>query len=81
MSSVLELTPRSAPLDPERRGRALALASLGFRMRRKTLPNALSSAAPRGTWEKALAEIGKDARVRAEVLSLDDFLALADLVP
>ena len=81
VSSVLELTPLSAPLDPERRSRALALASLGFRMRRKTLPNALSSAAPRETWEKALAQIGKDARVRAEVLSLDDYLALADLVP
>lgn len=81
MSSVLELTPRTAPLDPERRRRALALASLAFRTRRKTLPNALSSAAPREAWERALAEIGQDARVRAEVLSLDDFLALADLVP
>lgn len=81
VSSVLELTPRTTPLDPERRSRALALASLGFRGRRKTLANALSSAAPRETWERALAEIGKDARVRAEVLSLDDFLALADCVP
>jgi 16S rRNA (adenine1518-N6/adenine1519-N6)-dimethyltransferase len=81
ISSVLELTPRTPPLDRERRRRALALASLAFRTRRKTLPNALSSAAPREAWEVALAEIGKDVRVRAEVLSLDDFLALADLVP
>ena len=80
-SSVLELTPRIAPLDPVRRSRALHLASLGFRLRRKTLPNALSSAAPREKWEKALAAIGRDARVRAEVLSLEDFLALAELLP
>ncbi|HEV2063195.1 MAG TPA: 16S rRNA (adenine(1518)-N(6)/adenine(1519)-N(6))-dimethyltransferase RsmA [Thermoanaerobaculia bacterium] len=81
MSSVLELTPRTAPLDAELRRRALALASLAFRTRRKTLPNALSSAGPRGAWEKALAEIGKDARVRAQVLSLEDYLALAERVP
>ena len=81
MSSVLELTPRTEPLDAGRRTRALELASLAFRTRRKTVGNALSSAAPREVWEKALAEIGKDARVRAEVLSLDDFLALADLIP
>jgi 16S rRNA (adenine1518-N6/adenine1519-N6)-dimethyltransferase len=80
-SSVLELTPLEAPLDPVRRGRALGLASLGFRARRKTLANALASAAPRETWEKALAEIGQDARVRAEELSLEDYLALADRVP
>ncbi|MGH9398796.1 MAG: 16S rRNA (adenine(1518)-N(6)/adenine(1519)-N(6))-dimethyltransferase RsmA [Thermoanaerobaculia bacterium] len=80
-SSVLELTPLPEPLDPVRRSRALALASLGFRQRRKTLCNALSSAAPREKWEKALAEIGQNARVRAEVLSLEDYLALAQLVP
>jgi 16S rRNA (adenine1518-N6/adenine1519-N6)-dimethyltransferase len=80
-SSVLELTPLPEPLDAARRSRALALASLGFRQRRKTLCNALLSAAPREVWEKALSEIGKDPRVRAEVLSLDDYLALADLVP
>lgn len=81
MSSVLELTPRAVPLEPVRRGRALALASLAFRTRRKTLPNSLSSDAPREVWDSALAKIGKDVRVRAEVLSLDDFLALAELVP
>jgi 16S rRNA (adenine1518-N6/adenine1519-N6)-dimethyltransferase len=81
VSSVLELTPRASALPQELRGRAIALASLAFRTRRKTLPNALSSDAPREVWETALSKIGKDARVRAEVLSLDDFLALADLVP
>ena len=52
-------------------------SALGFNARRKTLANALSSAAPRGSWESALAELGRSPRVRAEELSLDDFLALA----
>lgn len=76
-SSVLELVPLADPPDRELARRALCLASLGFNARRKTLPNALASAAPRAFWEEALACMGKDARVRAEALSLDDFLALA----
>lgn len=80
-SSVLELTPRPEPLEKTLCSRALVLASLGFRARRKTLPNALLPAAPRETWERALASIGKDARIRAEELSLQDYLALAQRVP
>jgi 16S rRNA (adenine1518-N6/adenine1519-N6)-dimethyltransferase len=76
-SSVLELVPLADPPDRELSRRALCLASLGFNARRKTLPNALASAAPRPFWEEALACTGKDPRVRAEALSLDDFLALA----
>jgi len=76
-SSVLELVPRTDPLDPELLRRALCLASLGFNARRKTLANALSSAAPRAFWEEALLGLGRDPRTRAEELSLDDFLALA----
>ncbi len=78
MSSVLELTPRTPVLDPERRERALHLASLGFRARRKTLVNALSGEGGRPHWEAALESIGKDPRARAETLALEDFLALAD---
>jgi 16S rRNA (adenine1518-N6/adenine1519-N6)-dimethyltransferase len=77
MSSVLELVPRPDALPPGLARRALTLASLGFNARRKTLPNALSSAASREFWEAKLAGIGKTARVRAEELSLDDFVALA----
>jgi len=77
VSSVLELVPRSQALDSGLRDRAMALASLGFRQRRKTLANALAAAGPRAAWEEALEELGKDRRVRAEELSLDDFLALA----
>jgi 16S rRNA (adenine1518-N6/adenine1519-N6)-dimethyltransferase len=76
-SSVLELVPLADPPDRELARRALCLASLGFNARRKTLGNALASAAPRAFWEEALAGLGKDPRVRAEELSLDDFLALA----
>ena len=76
-SSVLELVPRPGPASPELVVRALKLASLGFHARRKTLANALSSAAPRAHWESALEGMGRDPRTRAEKLSLDDFLTLA----
>lgn len=76
-SSVLELAPRETPLEPGLVRRALCLASLGFNGRRKTLANALSSAAPRAEWERALEALGRTARARAEELSLQDFLALA----
>jgi 16S rRNA (adenine1518-N6/adenine1519-N6)-dimethyltransferase len=77
MSSVLELTPLAEALDADLVRRALCLASLGFNARRKTLANALSSAAPRARWESGLAALGKTAMARAEELSLEDFLALA----
>jgi len=76
-SSVVALEPRPDPLDPGARDAALRLASLGFGVRRKTLANALTRIAPRARWEEALAALGFDARVRAERLSLEDFLALA----
>lgn len=76
-SSVLELTPRSEPVDAGLVQRALRLASLGFNARRKTLANALASAAPRAVWERALERLGKTTKARAEELSLEDFLALA----
>jgi 16S rRNA (adenine1518-N6/adenine1519-N6)-dimethyltransferase len=77
-SNVIEMTPRSPALDPDRRERALALASLGFRSRRKTLANALSAAGSRQEWERALETLGKGPRARAEELSLEDFLRLAE---
>jgi 16S rRNA (adenine1518-N6/adenine1519-N6)-dimethyltransferase len=77
VSSVLELTPREPPGPPELIRRALCLASLGFNARRKTLANALSSAAPRADWERALEGLRKTPRARAEELSLEDFLVLA----
>lgn len=76
-SSVLELSPREEALDPELLRRALCLASLGFNARRKTLANALTSAAPRAEWERALEALGKTGRARAEELALNEYLALA----
>jgi len=81
VSSVLELTPRTPALDPILRRRAVALASLAFRSRRKTLGNALASEAPRARWEEMLADLGRSRTARAEELSLDDFLALAGRMP
>jgi 16S rRNA (adenine1518-N6/adenine1519-N6)-dimethyltransferase len=77
VSSVIELTPRTPALDPALRDRAVAIASLAFRFRRKTLPNALAGAGGRAPWEAALEALGKDPRCRGEVLGLDDYLALA----
>ena len=79
-SSVVELSPLSRPLASEQRAEALALASLGFRSRRKTLANALAGRAPRAVWEGALAKIGRSPRARAETLSLNDFVALSRMV-
>ena len=73
VSSVLELTPRTPPLDPVLRRRAVALASLAFRSRRKTLGNALASEAPRARWEEALTDLGKSPSAPTEELSLEDF--------
>ena len=77
VSSVLALVPRRSVLDADLRDRGLALASLGFRSRRKTLANALAAAGPRSVWEDALSEIGRGPRARAEELALEDWLALA----
>jgi len=78
-STVVELVPRAPdPTAAAARDRALSLASLGFRARRKTLANALSPAAPRAIWEDALARIGRSPRARAEDLSLEDYVALAE---
>ena len=80
-SSVVELVPRSSPLEAVLRARALRLASLGFQSRRKTLANALSPEGGRAKWERALEAMGKSPRVRAEELSLEDYLALAEMEP
>jgi 16S rRNA A1518/A1519 N6-dimethyltransferase RsmA/KsgA/DIM1 with predicted DNA glycosylase/AP lyase activity len=74
----MELTPRSPDAGDETLRRALHLASLGFRARRKTLANALAPVGrPRAEWERLLEAMGKGSRARAEELSLADFLALA----
>jgi 16S rRNA (adenine1518-N6/adenine1519-N6)-dimethyltransferase len=76
-SSVVDISPLPEPFAPGDRANALALASLGFRSRRKTLANALAARAPRACWEEALSEIGQNPRARAENLTLEDFVALS----
>ena len=78
-SSVVELTPRAPAIDPAGRDRAIALASLGFRSRRKTLANGLSPEGGRARWEEALEKIGKSRTARAEELSLEDYVRLAEI--
>lgn len=81
-STVIELVPRSPRLEHASRERALALASLAFRSRRKTAANAISgaSAVARSSVERALEEQGFDPRVRAEELSLETYLALGEKI-
>jgi 16S rRNA (adenine1518-N6/adenine1519-N6)-dimethyltransferase len=77
LSSLIELSPRSDPPEPALRDSALKLASLAFRSRRKTLPNALAALGGRGLWERRLRELGRGERSRAEELAFEDFLELA----
>lgn len=79
-SSVVELVPRHPPLEPLLRERALTLASLAFRSRRKTAANAIAAPGTiaRPSVERALEDIGFDPRARAGELSLENYLALAE---
>jgi 16S rRNA (adenine1518-N6/adenine1519-N6)-dimethyltransferase len=80
-SSVLELEPRRPAFDEDLARRAVRLASRGFQARRKTLANALSGGRGRAPWEDAIARLGRPPTVRAEELSLEDYIALARLAP
>lgn len=76
-STVVRLVPAAPPGEPGVGAEAVALASLGFGSRRKTLANALAARGGRARWEELLARIGKSAMVRAEELTPSDFLSLA----
>lgn len=80
-SSVVELVPLETALEPELARGAIALASLGFRGRRKTLANALAGRGDRVPWADAIARLGRSPTVRAEELSVDDFVQLARDAP
>ncbi|HEY6929922.1 MAG TPA: 16S rRNA (adenine(1518)-N(6)/adenine(1519)-N(6))-dimethyltransferase RsmA [Thermoanaerobaculia bacterium] len=81
VSSVVEMSPREDPPESAVRDRALTFASHAFRMRRKTLANALAPFGERRVWEAALALRGWGPRTRGEELTLDDYLALAKSSP
>jgi 16S rRNA (adenine1518-N6/adenine1519-N6)-dimethyltransferase len=79
-SSVVELVPRVPALEPASRDRAVRLASLAFRSRRKTAANSIAAGGgvARSSVERALADVGFDPRARAGEISLEGYLALAD---
>ena len=68
VSSVLELSPITGGRGPRfRQKRALDLASLAFRWRRKTLANALSQAGSRTEWEERASARGAiSAKIRED---------------
>lgn len=78
-SAVVSLLPYRAYSESEDR-RIFRLARTGFAARRKTLANNLSSSLrlPRKDVESVLADIGLDTRIRAQELSVEEWIALAD---
>lgn len=78
-SSIVRLTPRPAgdlaPHSPETFAR---MVRLGFAQRRKQLRNNLGVDA--ATWEPAVSALGLPATVRAEELSLSQWVDLSNLV-
>ncbi len=74
-STIVNLTPRSTPLPCKRRDLE-TVAKAAFGQRRKMLRASLKSLGGDGLLEKA--EI--DGRLRAEVLSIEDFVKLAQLI-
>jgi len=81
-SSVLHLTPRSAPPAAVADEALLfRIVRASFNQRRKTLVNALSNGLPGFSKEKlsaAVAACGLDPRVRGEALDISAFAALAN---
>ena len=83
-SAVVRLVPRPAPLLPPEPERVFErLLRAGFGHRRKTFLNANAAAArplPREALAAGLAALGLTERARAEELSLENFLRLAELL-
>ena len=74
VSTVVELVPG---VPPEDAAAAIAVASAGFGVRRKTLVNGLTAAWGREAASAAVASAGLLPTVRAEELPPEGFLALA----
>lgn len=73
VSAVVHLVPHAAPPDPELVRRVGAVVAAAFAQRRKTLRNALKGVLD----ETAIGRAGIDPGVRAEELSLDDYIGLS----
>jgi len=83
VSEVIKLTLREKPaVDIKNKELLFSIIKCAFMQRRKTLLNALVNAkvfASKEEGAKVLEKIGLDINVRAEQLSLDDFLNIAKL--
>jgi len=75
-STVLRLVPRKHPLQARSRRMFNAVVAAAFAQRRKTLRNALAALAGREHFIRA----GVDPSLRAEALSVEQYIALADAV-
>lgn len=83
-SAVVELTLLDEPkVRPKSEKMFFGIIKASFAQRRKTLVNSLANAGCYGTKEeivRAVEKIGKDANIRGEKLSMEDFCALADVL-
>jgi len=75
-STVVRLTPKARPLQSRDPRRLQAVVAAAFGQRRKTLRNALAGTVTPAQFARA----GIDPGLRAEKLSAQDFIALADAV-
>jgi len=77
-SAILKITPLGKKENKE----LMRLVRVGFASRRKTLVNNLSSGLQKSKEEieKALSEIGKDSKIRAQDLSVEDWENLSKLL-
>ncbi len=79
-SSVIEIAIKQAkPIKDDDRAFFIKLVKAGFHSRRKKLVNTVNMVMgiPKETIVKALTSMGKDANVRAEALSTEEFIVLA----
>nr|WP_072536389.1 16S rRNA (adenine(1518)-N(6)/adenine(1519)-N(6))-dimethyltransferase RsmA [Anaerococcus mediterraneensis] len=75
-STVLKLDLREYKKDIDK-DKLFALVRAGFEKRRKTIVNSLSAVADKEDIKKALANLGLKENLRAENLSLDDFINIS----
>lgn len=76
-SAVLRLDLRAYDKDVDR-DRLFSLVRAGFAKRRKTILNSLSAVADKEDLKEAFANLGLKENLRAENLSLDDFINIAN---
>ena len=78
-SALIQLTPREADdLPPFDEATFRRVINLGFSQRRKQLQKLLRNEVPK--WQDAADQLGVDAKIRAEELSLEQWIALANFV-